>query len=110
MLLSCRKLSNRPIQMLKVTKFGLNNTPEDFHVNRFKVQNALYFNKKSDTCHQKDTGPAPDHIDPDDVEGDTHSNILLPHQRVDHSQRLLSVISLTIMQTLLLSTNTISLH
>ena len=82
MLLSCIKLTNRPIYMLKVTqKIGLNNSSEEFHVSRFKVQNADFIlKKKSDKCHQKDTSPAPDHIDPGDVEGDTHSNILLYHQ------------------------------
>ena len=39
---------------------------------------------KSDmSCHQKDTGPASEQIDLGDVEGETHSSILLPDQPVD---------------------------
>ena len=54
--------------------------------------NVNTFEYKSNTTHQNDQGPAPDQVDPGDVEGATHSCILLPDQPVNIRQQVQAIV------------------
>ena len=54
--------------------------------------NVNTFEYKSNTTHQNDQGPAPDQVDAGDVEGATHSCILLPDQPVNIRQQVQAIV------------------
>ncbi|CAC5375793.1 unnamed protein product [Mytilus coruscus] len=88
------------INIISVRKQGKNGTSKDFVVRRLAalpidgelsdIQTVEY---QANTVHISNNGPAPDQTDPGEMEGNTHSSVILPDPHIDIRKKVEDIVS-----------------